>query len=67
VVEVPLDGGGSVRMPGNPVKVSGDGEAQAQSFTAPPSLGRDTDSVLSRLLGYPPKRIASLRSRKAVF
>lgn len=68
VVEVPLDGGGSVRMPGNPVKFSGDAsDAGAQVFTAPPSLGRDTDSVLSGLLAYPPTRIALLRSLKAVF
>ena len=68
VVEVPLDAGGSVRMPGNPVKFSGDaGDAGAQVFSAPPSLGRDTDSVLSGLLAYPATRIASLRSQKAVF
>ena len=65
VVEVPLPGGGTVRMPGNPVKLS-DNTGQPDSFTAPPRLGEQTDSVLAGLLSYPPERIAALRASSAI-
>ena len=65
VVEVPLPGGGTVRMPGNPVKLS-DTAGQPESFTAPPRLGEQTDSVLAGLLSYPPERIAALRASSAI-
>ncbi len=63
VVEVPLPGGDSVRMPGIPMKFSGSG---TPSFTAPPTLGRDTEAVLAELLGYDRERINSLREAAAV-
>lgn len=66
VVEVPLDGGASVRMPGNPVKLSDMGVADQTAFAPPPSLGRDTDQVLRGLLAYPPEQIATLRAAGAV-
>lgn len=66
VIEVPLDGGGSVRMPGNPVKLSGMSAADQTQFTAPPPLGRDTGDVLRELLGYPADRIADLKTRGAI-
>ncbi len=31
-----------------------------QRFTAPPALGRDTEKILSGLLGYPARRINAL-------
>jgi crotonobetainyl-CoA:carnitine CoA-transferase CaiB-like acyl-CoA transferase len=65
VVEVPLPGGGTVRMPGNPVKLS-DTAGQPDAFTAPPRLGEQTDSVLAGLLSYPPERIAALRASSAI-
>ena len=65
VVEVPLPGGGTVRMPGNPVKLS-DTAGQPESFTAPPRLGEQTDSVLAGLLSYPPERIAALRASSVI-
>lgn len=65
VVTVPLPSGGSVRMPGNPVKLS-DGAGGQDSFTAPPLLGAQSDSVLAGLLKYSPERIAALRAGKAV-
>lgn len=49
VVEVPLPQGGSVKMPGNPIKMS---EAKQTTFGAPPLLGADTASVLKDFLGY---------------
>jgi crotonobetainyl-CoA:carnitine CoA-transferase CaiB-like acyl-CoA transferase len=63
VVNVALDGGGEVPMPGMPMKFSG---APAPSFTPPPALGRDTDAVLADLLGYDAERIAALRLGRAV-
>lgn len=66
VVEVPLDSGGSVRMPGNPVKLSGMHAADQTQFTAPPPLGRDTEGVLRGLLGYPADRIDELRTAGAI-
>ena len=58
VVDLPLSQGGSVRVPGNPIKFSGAGP---DSFAPPPELGRDTDAVLGSLLGYGPDRIGDLR------
>lgn len=59
IVEVPLDQGGSVRMPGVPMKFSA--TKTAASFTAPPALGRDTESVLADVLGYDAAQIAKLQ------
>lgn len=64
VVDVPLPEGGSVRMPGNPVKLSGD--AAGAAFTAPPTLGQHSDAVLTSLLDYPPERIAELRAGRVI-
>jgi crotonobetainyl-CoA:carnitine CoA-transferase CaiB-like acyl-CoA transferase len=63
VVNVPLDDGGQLRMPGVPMKFSG---SPITSFTAPPTLGRDTDAVLGDLLQYGPERIAALKRDKVV-
>jgi crotonobetainyl-CoA:carnitine CoA-transferase CaiB-like acyl-CoA transferase len=63
VVEVPLSGGGSVRMPGTPMKFSDSGTPE---FKAPPTLGHDTDAVLAGLLGYGAARIDALREERAV-
>jgi len=65
VVAVPLPSGGSVRMPGNPVKLS-DNAGQPDGFTAPPLLGAQTDGVLAGLLAYAPERIAALRASRAI-
>jgi crotonobetainyl-CoA:carnitine CoA-transferase CaiB-like acyl-CoA transferase len=63
VVEVPLHTGERVRMPGVPMKFSA---SAAPSFGVPPTLGRDTQSVLGELLGYDAKRIAALREGRAI-
>lgn len=64
VVNVPLPGGDSVRMPGNPVKLSG--SAQDAPYAAPPKLGQHTDAVLSELLQYHLDRIAQLRADRVI-
>jgi len=63
VVEVPLPGGDTVRMPGLPMKFSA---SAAPRFGAPPTLGQDTQGVLSEMLGYDAARIAALREAHAV-
>lgn len=66
VVEVALDDGTPVAMPGNPVKLSDMDTADQTTFAPPPPLGRDTDAVLQSLLHYPPQRIEALRAAGAV-
>ncbi len=62
VVEVPLPSGGSVRMPGNPVKL----QRAPQGHTAPPRLGEHTDAVLGGLVGYDDATLAELRAAGVV-
>jgi crotonobetainyl-CoA:carnitine CoA-transferase CaiB-like acyl-CoA transferase len=63
VVEVPLESGAAVKMPGIPMKFS---QTSSIRFTAPPTLGRDTQTVLREMLGYDAGRIASLHSSQAI-
>ncbi|MGE4335907.1 MAG: CaiB/BaiF CoA transferase family protein [Pigmentiphaga sp.] len=63
VVETPLPGEGSVRMPGNPIKFSGHTDPEPGP---PPTLGQHTDAVLGELLGYEADRITRLRQSGAV-
>ena len=62
VVDVPLADGSTVRMPGNPIKLSEATQDDETCFTAPPPVGHDTDDVLRELLAYPAPRIADLRA-----
>lgn len=63
VKEVKLHTGETVPMPGNPVKLSGAAPAE---WTAPPTLGRDTDRILREVVGYDEARVAALRAEGAV-
>lgn len=63
VVEVTLASGKKVRMPGNPVKLSGAGQP---GFTRPPDLGEHTNDVLSSLLGYSKDAIDQLQRSGAI-
>jgi len=63
VVEVELQSGEKVSMPGNPVKLSGMEEG---GYTPPPLLGEHTDKVLSELLGYDSTRIETLRKQGTI-
>ena len=63
IVEVPLKTGETVRMPGNPVKLSGVGSA---AYTCPPALGEHTMTVLRDVLGYDDEQVARLREAGAV-
>lgn len=57
VVDVLLKDGDSVRMPGNPIKLS---SAQPHAFAAPPALGSHTAKVLHGMLGYSVERVEQL-------
>ncbi|VCU72030.1 Formyl-coenzyme A transferase [Pigmentiphaga humi] len=63
VVDVDLPSGKTVRMPGNPVKLSA---AETRRYAAPPALGEHTRSVLQQLLGYEPDRVDQLRAAGAI-
>jgi crotonobetainyl-CoA:carnitine CoA-transferase CaiB-like acyl-CoA transferase len=63
VIEVPLPGGETVLMPGNPMKLS---ELVDVVPTPPPRLGEHTVSVLRELLSYEESRIGTLRASKAI-
>lgn len=63
VVEIPHPEGGSVRAPGNPIKLSVDG---GEDYGPPPLLGQHTRSVLLELLGYDPARIDALHGDRVV-
>lgn len=58
VVEVPLKTGETVRMPGNPIKLSAAG---AMTYTCPPALGEHTRHVFGDLLGYSAEKLEALR------
>jgi formyl-CoA transferase len=54
---------GKVRMPGNPIKMSG---MEGTISNPAPRLGEHTDSVLGKLLGLSADQIAALRVQGAV-
>jgi crotonobetainyl-CoA:carnitine CoA-transferase CaiB-like acyl-CoA transferase len=54
---------GRVRMPGNPIKMSG---VTGTISNPAPRLGEHTDAVLKELLSLSPAQIAALRSQGAV-
>jgi crotonobetainyl-CoA:carnitine CoA-transferase CaiB-like acyl-CoA transferase len=58
VVEVALQSGDVVKMPGNPIKLS---DAPDEAFAAPPLLGEHTDAVMRDFLQYSGEQIAALR------
>jgi crotonobetainyl-CoA:carnitine CoA-transferase CaiB-like acyl-CoA transferase len=58
VIEVQHSQGGSVKMPGNPVKLS---HTYEDSYSAPPLLGEHTDEAL-RSIGKSDEELAALRA-----
>ncbi len=63
VVDVPHVQGGSVKMPGNPVKLS---ETYEESYSSPPLLGEHTAVILRELLGKSEAEIAAWREKGIV-
>ncbi len=58
VVEVPLHTGETVRMPGNPIKLSA---AAPKAYGSPPALGEHTRRVLGDWVGYSDAKLDALR------
>ena len=63
VVEVEHPDGGTVKMPGNPVKLSYTNE---DSYTPPPHLGVNTREILRDWAGYDENKIQSLINQNIV-
>ena len=61
VVEIEHPVAGTYRTAGNPIKTG-----SPDAFAPPPTLGQDTDDVLTRLLGYSSTQVAALRESGAV-
>ena len=56
VVEIDHPVAGTYRTAGNPIK-----DGRPDTFAPPPTLGQDTDAVLTSLLGYSDTEVATLR------
>jgi crotonobetainyl-CoA:carnitine CoA-transferase CaiB-like acyl-CoA transferase len=63
LVDVPHPDGGSVKIPGNPIKLS---EVTNEQFLAPPLLGEHTKEVLNEWLGYSDEHLESLDKLKII-
>lgn len=63
IVEYMHPEAGKVRLPGNPIKMSG----VTQTISNPaPLVGEHTDEVLHEILGLPPERVSALRAQRAI-
>jgi len=63
VIDLEHPNGKSSKGPGNPIKLSRTNE---ESFSAPPTLGQNTDDVLANVLGYSEEKINALREQKVI-
>jgi CoA:oxalate CoA-transferase len=63
VIEVEHTQGGTVSMPGNPIKLS---DTYEDTYTSPPVLGQHTDEILTSLLNKNPQQIALLREHGVI-
>jgi len=63
VTDVDYGNGRTVKILGNPVKMS---EVDEEVFKAPPRLGQDTEQILTDILGYSPEDIEGLRHQKII-
>jgi crotonobetainyl-CoA:carnitine CoA-transferase CaiB-like acyl-CoA transferase len=63
VVDLYHPDGSSTRGPGNPIKLSRTNE---ESFSPPPLLGSDTDSLMKELLGMTAPAIQALKAQGAI-
>ncbi len=63
VVDVQLQNGQTIQMPGNPVKI---GAPIPDDFGPPPLLGEHTQTVLRDLLGYGEEQLSQLRATAVI-
>lgn len=66
VISVDHTLGGQIKQTGNPIKMSATPPDVRPKFLSPPTLGEQTDEVLSQLLGYSPEKIDLLRQEKVI-
>jgi crotonobetainyl-CoA:carnitine CoA-transferase CaiB-like acyl-CoA transferase len=66
VVDVQHANGGTVKLVGNPVKMSATPPDASRQFTTPPLLGQHTEEVLMGILHYSQGQIADLRGEEAI-
>ncbi len=59
IVEVAHPLGGSVRMPGNPIKLS---DTHEDTFSPPPTLGQHNDEIYKGMLGLTDAQLVELKS-----
>lgn len=63
VLDIPGPGGEALRVAGNPLKMSGNGQTENRF---PPRLGQDTQDVLAKELGLTAEEISTLASAGAI-
>lgn len=63
IVEVEHPDGGSVEMPGNPIKLS---ETHEDTFAPPPLVGQHTDEIFRDMLGLDDAELAKLRDGEII-
>ncbi|MDX1694907.1 MAG: CaiB/BaiF CoA-transferase family protein [Ketobacteraceae bacterium] len=63
-VDVPLENGQRVQQPGNPIKLS---HTYEDTYTPPPSPGRDTDQIAREQLELSDQEIINLREQGVLF
>ncbi|MER1968898.1 CoA transferase [Castellaniella sp. GW247-6E4] len=63
VVELALESGKRVQVPGNPIKLSA---MEQPGYTRPPAMGEHTNDVLGSLLSYSEETIGQLRQAGAI-
>jgi crotonobetainyl-CoA:carnitine CoA-transferase CaiB-like acyl-CoA transferase len=63
VIDVKLDNGQTVKMPGIPMKFSSSVEVTPD---APPKLGSHTDQVLKEMCGMSDEQLTSLKIKKII-
>ena len=63
LIELTHSSGERVRLPGNPIKMSG---TPSEEFSSPPRLGQHTDEILGSILGLTPEDISSLREENII-
>ncbi|MFH1087763.1 MAG: CaiB/BaiF CoA-transferase family protein [Chloroflexota bacterium] len=63
IVTVKHPSGGELKLPGNPIKMSG---TVKERWECAPGLGQHTEEILTQVLGYPEEKIARLKEQKVV-
>ena len=63
IVDVPHPEGGSVKVPGNPIKLS---SLTDEQFTAPPLLGEHTKDILDKWLNLAEEELVELEKQEII-